>query len=1202
MRGQCVYVGVWGWFLFSQVPPGSAIHVHVRAVSCDHRWTTYIFDKPPSLATSAWDRVSLSCTTAVHFVFETSEIFFSHHNNPSLLIDVQEVRPALDIRNTSRHGGFLLLEQKKGRRFRSRRYCKEAQIPQDQVTLISVQHINSDPDCPKFTDLQWRERNTSRQHFYRISKKHKSTIRSFNAAQLHVCFFQRAHVSRDIFCFKLFFSFHSQSHVPRRQNRGLYNCSVEDYWRFQQHLDCNLKVECEDGRDEGGHCPYSSPACDGWVASNYKCYKLFNLGSAFTPLRAHEECLKRGSGLASIKTARELGNFQKLFPVENRDAITGLVSGYESMPFMYRGFPRWTDNTIIYNINHLKVQVVSDEEWMYYTYVHGSHWMKALYQKSVPEDNFICEKNIQTEKLLLSQSVKVLVSKRSSATINQTRLSMASCQDGHMTHSFLSCDPQSGCKQSFCFFSSMQRKPDAQLSEVLEVNPVPMYACSRSDLAISYSLVCDFRKDCSGGSDESFCNHPACHGFSCSSGQCIPSQGHCNQRPECWDESDERGCHNRTVQFAIEHMKRENRMFLIEFDGKGYFTQQAMNISEVCPDTHYRCRTEWIYCLPVYTRCNGYYDCIDQEDESDCETATCPGFYRCRDSAVCVHVDYLCDRWPHCPQHDDEWLCDMTCPAQCLCQGHAFLCPQPFSAHLFPQLRYLDARGSGMTPSQFINNTYVVRLNLAHCSIRSLTDVVLPNLQTADVSDNAITSIDMNTDVKLPNLRELVLQGNPLKSCMSISSTLEHKTLKTLDLSRTDLREFDIRFLPHSSGIQRLNISFSNIQSIGPSGFKLLRDLEEVDMRGNDIKEFSLDLFEGLDKLAIVRSPDYRLCCQTVLPDVLPKALCLAPQSYLSSCEQLLQHELHRLTFWFLGILASVGNMTCLLVHFVLKNVRYEPVFLVCKVNLNCANFCMGIYNVMIAAAHEKFRDKYLHNEDWWKDSVACKVAGFLSLVSCEVSVLTLFLLTLDHLIVLSSPLCVTRLSRKSAAVSCGAAWVVGIVLASITLLFTLPPWTYHGNTGMCNFMLPDTDPVSKEFGMPLAIPIFNCFFGLMISLGQVFIFKAKPKHQMLTPPGKQPAYASVDLLMKIALTDVVGLFSIGATTFTSTAGVAGLEKVNVVMAVGVLPLNPAVNPLLCLSHALWYRRQQKLEERILQALKSKANAAIIQKKSMYNN
>ncbi|KAL8589366.1 hypothetical protein ACOMHN_021518 [Nucella lapillus] len=116
-----------------------------------------------------------------------------------------------------------------------------------------------------------------------------------------------------------------------------------------------------------------------------------------------------------------------------------------------------------------------------------------------------------------------------------------------------------------------------------------------------------------------------------------------------------------------------------------------MKANESCPDSHYRCPGDFNDCLPVYTRCNGLYDCLDHQDEKGCKDMKCPGFLKCRSSRICVHGDHLCDGWGHCPMFDDELLCDSHCPDECLCQGHSLLCLQPFSAAIFPQIRSLDA-------------------------------------------------------------------------------------------------------------------------------------------------------------------------------------------------------------------------------------------------------------------------------------------------------------------------------------------------------------------------------------------------------------------------------------------------------------------------------------------------------------------------------
>nr|KAG5700324.1 hypothetical protein BaRGS_002670 [Batillaria attramentaria] len=127
------------------------------------------------------------------------------------------------------------------------------------------------------------------------------------------------------------------------------------------------------------------------------------------------------------------------------------------------------------------------------------------------------------------------------------------------------------------------------------------------------------------------------------------------------------------------------------------------------------------YCLPVHVRCNRVRDCSGGEDEKDCGRYTCPGFYRCRDSRICLHPHFICDGVAQCPQSDDELLCDLTCPASCTCYGLAFICTTwSFPAASFPNLRYIDASGTDMRPEDFEHNRMLIHLRLAR-----LTDFLM---------------------------------------------------------------------------------------------------------------------------------------------------------------------------------------------------------------------------------------------------------------------------------------------------------------------------------------------------------------------------------------------------------------------------------------------------------------------------------------------
>ncbi|XP_025107404.1 uncharacterized protein LOC112572091 [Pomacea canaliculata] len=164
------------------------------------------------------------------------------------------------------------------------------------------------------------------------------------------------------------------------------------------------------------------------------------------------------------------------------------------------------------------------------------------------------------------------------------------------------------------------------------------------------------------------------------------------------------------------------------------------------------------FCIfPSCPRKTNVFECDNKQDETACDTYTCPGYYRCRSSHVCLHPDHVCDGWPQCPEGDDELLCGLSCPDTCVCHGLAFTCIKRFAASSYLQLRFLDASGSGMTPSDVVNNTMIVYLSFNNCNISVLEQMNLANLQILDLSDNYITSFSSKIIENLHNLRTLSL-------------------------------------------------------------------------------------------------------------------------------------------------------------------------------------------------------------------------------------------------------------------------------------------------------------------------------------------------------------------------------------------------------------------------------------------------------------
>eukprot|EP00745_Piridium_sociabile_P013305 TRINITY_DN1979_c0_g1_i7.p1 TRINITY_DN1979_c0_g1~~TRINITY_DN1979_c0_g1_i7.p1 ORF type:complete len:828 (+),score=103.62 TRINITY_DN1979_c0_g1_i7:348-2486(+) len=699
-----------------------------------------------------------------------------------------------------------------------------------------------------------------------------------------------------------------------------------------------------------------------------------------------------------------------------------------------------------------------------------------------------------------------------------------------------------------------------------------------------YSLVCDFRQDCPDSSDESFCEHPSCHGFLCSNSQCVSHNQRCNDYSDCVDDSDEKDCPDHVPTRQIQ-----TPWVIINLDGTGYFTHQLMEAEELCPGTHYRCTAEWLHCLPVYTRCNGFSDCVYGEDEQECDTLTllCPGFYRCRASSVCVHGDNLCDGWGQCPQRDDELMCDMTCPQGCLCQGHSFVCHRRFPAELSPHFRYLDATGSGMFLSDFSRNTYIIHLNLSKCSLVNVSCVKRPNLHFIDLSNNHLVTLDGSMLLDMPNLQNLFLKNNPFIGNTFKTFKSVHYALRILDLSRLRLKTLSSEMSLYLPRVEHMNMSFSAIHIIRTTGFKYMPQLTELDIRGNAFISFPVDLFSRSTDLSKIFSSNYRLCCENVLPKQHGKVRCFAPSKLFSPCTALMPTEMHRVFIWCVSTSAIWGNLLCLIATFAMKKM-FENHFVTTITQLKLAYVCMGINYGVAAIANEVFSEDYINIENTWTSGLTCKASGFLSFLSIEMSSFFLLIFTLDHMTILCFAGDSCRFQQRSTVATCTMTWLAGILLSLTPFLPGLSHWGLHGQSGLCRLALFDHYISHQQFRWFTVIVAINFIVCSMSVAGQVVIYKRLPPYRIALDPAKRWAFSSVQLMGKVTVTNAVSWILFGVVTLMAKVGVIAAETIHDAMVVFVLPLSSAVNPLLYMWTVASLSRGLAQEDRLLEWLKSR--------------
>nr|KAG5691412.1 hypothetical protein BaRGS_016328 [Batillaria attramentaria] len=614
----------------------------------------------------------------------------------------------------------------------------------------------------------------------------------------------------------------------------------------------------------------------------------------------------------------------------------------------------------------------------------------------------------------------------------------------------------------------------------------------------------------------------------------------------CADGSDEGRC-SKPPHWGLV-VRTPPPPAVVDLDGTWNFTVRAFSTQPrdsgaiQCPDTHYQCHDNG-YCLPVFTRCNSVYDCPGKEDEAECDSYTCPGLYRCRASLVCLHPDHVCDGVFQCPLFDDELLCDLNCPENCTCYGMAFICHGTFPADSHADLRYLDARGTGMNPADLTENSLLVHLNLADCDVASLHNLSLPNLQVLDLSDNSLAEVSLHDLSRVPQLKVLSLAGNPLTALFSSQKTGQSMALmhlRALDLSRVPLLELDVSVLVHVPNLRVLNMSETGLDIIKDPGFRVLKQLRTLDLQGCPVSVFPRGVLQGLDKLNAIDADNYKFCCPATLPEGFMETSCRAPSDEVSSCDALLRSDIYRIFLSVLAALALFGNLSSFVYRTFLQKTKSSLGFDAFVTHLCVSDFLMGVYLAMVA--------------------------------------FNICLITLDRFLVLRFPFSEFHFRKWSAHVACVVFWFFGLLLAAIPLLPMTSHWDFYGQTGIC-IPLPITrnDFAGHDYSFGVMI-VLNFVLFLFIAAGQAFIYWSIHVNSMSASDStkKSNDLTIARRLITIAVSDFLCWFPIGLLGLLASTGVAVPGEVSVAMAILVLPLNSALNPFLYTINVILERRRRE--------------------------
>ncbi|XP_045187782.2 G-protein coupled receptor GRL101-like [Mercenaria mercenaria] len=540
---------------------------------------------------------------------------------------------------------------------------------------------------------------------------------------------------------------------------------------------------------------------------------------------------------------------------------------------------------------------------------------------------------------------------------------------------------------------------------------------------------------------------------------------------------------------------------------------------------------------------------------------------------MCIPLDQVCDGYRHCLHGDDELVCDFECPYGCFCNGLAANCRARNMSHVYDipkTTRELDLslnkRLDSVLQMPVLDLIVLSILNLSGCDIDVITRNAfnrLRNLQLLDISNNLIRTLPNRVFSSLKQLKTLHIHGNYYMSKIDPKAFQNLFLIRDLNLANSLLRKISANTFAGLK-LKSLDLSNNKLEDIEPFAFNEL-SANIINFEGNTIKSLNKDIFTGVIDLQLLRTPSFKFCC--IRPNYVDEHNCIPTRDEFSSCEDLMRHSVLQFLLWLVGMLALLGNCLSLIYRLKVDRKRLQLGFGIFVTNLAAADLLMGVYLLIIAIADAVFRKRYIYEDEKWRGSFLCNLAGVLSTISSECSVFLLCLITLDRLLVIKFPFRPKYFTKKKSIICVLLAWVTSSFIAVLPVVYeSYFQNKFYSRSGVCIALPLTRDRPPGWVYSILVFVLFNFITFLLVAVGQWTIFYEMQKSRGMATTAKSSRVKDLKVarnLLLVVATDFMCWFPIGVMGVTALSGHVISGDVYAWAAVFILPVNSALNPIL---------------------------------------
>ncbi|XP_050505905.1 lutropin-choriogonadotropic hormone receptor-like isoform X4 [Diabrotica virgifera virgifera] len=296
----------------------------------------------------------------------------------------------------------------------------------------------------------------------------------------------------------------------------------------------------------------------------------------------------------------------------------------------------------------------------------------------------------------------------------------------------------------------------------------------------------------------------------------------------------------------------------------------------------------------------------------------------------------------------------------------------------------------------------------------------------------------------------------------------------------------------------------------------------------------------------------------------IPEVECLPDPDALNPCEDIMGMSWLRISVWCVVVLALLGNLAVMIVFLFGPTEINVARFLIC--NLAFADFCMGLYLLLIASMDFHSVGEYFNFAYNWQYGIGCQIAGFLTVFSSHLSIYTLTIITLERWFAITYAIHLTkRITIKCAMYILLGGWVYSFIIAILPVVGI----SNYSSTSIC-LPMESKEVVDKIYlytvifinGAAFALIVF-CYVQIYLSLGYE-TRRASTKGEMT-------------IAKKMSLLVLVDFATVAPVAFFGLTALAGYPLIGVtkskILLVFFYPLNACANPYLYAVMTAQYRQ-----------------------------